>query len=83
MLYIHSYIHFFDNAKPAPPNHPVITNPRHVIGGFAAVAVAFVANLQSKPQYLTYFALYFAGVRYNSWVDPSVCAVVELALVVG
>lgn len=47
------------------------------------MAVAFVANLQSKPQYLTYFALYFAGVRYNSCVDPSVYAVVELALVVG
>ena len=27
------------------------------------MAIAFVANLESKPQYLTFFALYFAGVR--------------------
>lgn len=27
------------------------------------MAVAFVANLESKPQYLAFFALYFAGVR--------------------
>ena len=34
----------------------------HVIGGFLAVAIAFCANLRSKPQYLVYFALYLCGV---------------------
>jgi uncharacterized membrane protein len=34
----------------------------HVIGGFLAVAIAFGANLRSKPQYLVYFALYLCGV---------------------
>lgn len=35
----------------------------HVICGFFAIVLAFVANLQSKPVYLVYFSFYFVGVR--------------------
>lgn len=52
-------------------HHTQHNTHRHVIGGFVAVAVAFVANVQGKPQYLTFFALYFAGVR--EIIKPGAC----------